>query len=502
MRAALIAWLDRVARGADPVAAAMAAAEAEAADPWAVVAHAGLLARCAVGVASADLGLDAALRPVSPGAPRAIVRVERGAPIPVPRNEGRSGLGAFDTPRALARDLARRTVGAASRPVREGLDPACGSGAFLVALGELGLARVRGGDLDPAVLAVARIAAPRAVIELADGLLPGDPADVVVGNPPYVPPERQDKALRERLRREMPWLTGRFDLAVPFAARATERVAPGGALGLLITSAVMSQRYGAPLRRRWLQRSRVVHLSAPRPFPGAAVEVSEIVLRPGEPPGPVGEGGPEAAELLALDNAPLDPSLRPGDAALVAKIRAASAPLGRTCEVDTGVVAHSAAGGRSLLLFDAPGPRRVRYADAADFFAGRTRWLDYDPARMHRAKRPDLFERPKIVVQRVRGRRPVRAAIDRDGIYVGHTCTVIRPFDEAVAIERLLDLVRSPLVDGVVRVEAGHRLDLYPRDVAAIPVPRRWRDEPGLDLATAWGLTSAEVARLLELATR
>src|SRR5690606_41165788 len=122
-----------------------------------------------------------------------------------------------------------------------------------------------------------------------------------------------------------------------------------------------------------------------------------------------------AHELLRLDAVPLEPELRPGDVDLVEAIRARSVPLGELAHVDTGLVAHGPGGGKARLLRDGPGPGRVPYADARDFFAGRHTWLVWEPALMHRAKDPAVFEAPKLVVQRLRGRGPVRAAIDREG---------------------------------------------------------------------------------------
>ena len=84
---------------------------------------------------------------------------------------------------------------------------------------------------------------------MLDGLQDGEAVELVVGNPPYVPPERQGKDQRVRLRLRFPWLRGRFDLAVPFAAVAASRVRPGGALRLVLPSAALSQPYGTPLRR-------------------------------------------------------------------------------------------------------------------------------------------------------------------------------------------------------------------------------------------------------------
>jgi hypothetical protein len=144
----------------------------------------------------------------------------------------------------------------------------------------------------------------------------------------------------------------------------------------------------------------------------------------------------------------------------------------------------------------------VPYADAKEFFQGQRKWLEYKPQAMHRAKSPAMFEGPKLVIQRLRGRGPVRAAVDRNGIYVGHTCTVVVPRDPRLDLDRLCALVTSPLVDALVRIERGQRLDLYPRDVASIPVPVAWLANRALTVEAAFELTAEQVRRLQNVGPR
>ena len=332
----------------------------------------------------------------------------------------------------------------------------------------------------------------------ADGLAEGPLVDLVVSNPPFVPPERQDKALRLRLSRQFDWLKGRFDMAIPMAAVAVSRCRKGGGVGLILPAPSLVQPYGAPLRRQWLARHRITSLEGPTPFPGASVGVFRVALAIGAGPAAL-PSEMEAGEVLRLDNVPLDPSLRRGDVDIVEGIRSRSVPLGSLCLVDTGVVAHGPKGGRDRLVFEDEAPGLVRYADARDFFSGKHRWMAYKPAEMHRAKRPSMFERPKIVVQRLRGAGPVRAQIDRSGIYLGHTCTIVQPNDPAWPLEPLLTLILSPWADAMTRIERGSRLDLYPRDVAAFPVPRAWMTDPEIPLDEALGLAPTEKVRLMAL---
>ena len=498
MKEALAAWLAAAARGGDAVEAARASAEAVAADPWAAVEQAGRLARCRLAVAPHDLALGAPLNPLPADSRRALVRVPQGAPYPRADRGGRRRRGAWDTPRAMARRLVAQGLELAPH-ARTMVDPACGPGAFLVAATERGLV-AHGGDLDAAALAVARVACPEARLERSDAFAGGTPADLVAGNPPFVSPEHQDRDLRRRLRERYPWLEGRFDLAVPFAAAAEERVAPGGALALVLPWSVLVERYGRPLRRRWLAGARLGGLPVRESFPGASVHVGLLALAPGAEPGPLAPHGLDPADLLALPQAPLDRALRPGDAALARRAREHAVPLGEICVVDTGVVAHGPDGGKARLLRAEAGEGTVPFADARQFFAGQHVHLSWEPERMHRPKSLALFEGTKLLVQRLRGRGPVRAAVDRSGIVPGHTLLVIKPRDERVRAHALVGLPRDPLTAGLLRLDGGQRLDLYPRDVAGLPVPRSWLEGGQLPLGEALGLTDGEVKRLQALA--
>ena len=117
---------------------------------------------------------------------------------------------------------------------------------------EAGFSDLRGGDVDAAALAVAQVAVPGARLRCGSAFDLQEQSDVVVGNPPFVSPEHQDKALRAALRRRYAWLGHRFDLSVPFAEVAVEATRVGGGLALVLPAALLSQPYATPLRRRWL----------------------------------------------------------------------------------------------------------------------------------------------------------------------------------------------------------------------------------------------------------
>jgi hypothetical protein len=235
-----------------------------------------------------------------------------------------------------------------------------------------------------------------------------------------------------------------------------------------------------------MQRYRLHHLGSDERFPGAAVDVALVVLR----------DGPDALSraLQRLPACPIDPSIGQSEVELALRMRGDHPTLGDFCEVDTGVVSHGPLGGKARLVHDEAGQGRRPYVDAMDLKRGRRRWLDYRPHEMHRPKRPELFEGPKLLVQRVGGHA---VHLDREGLYAGHTLTVVRPLKGCpYTLDQLKTLVESPLLRGLVRIEHGARLDLYPKDVRSLPVPAGW---PRQGLLAALGLSPSEGDRLRAL---
>ncbi len=497
MHDALHAWLKTANATPDPLQAAEAAARAVSHDSWSVVRDAGSLARSRLTRSETSFGITASLTRVSVTHPSALATVSEGDVYPAFDGQGRKRRGAFDTPIEMARATVNAALQAARRPVERAVDPACGAGAFLLALSERVDCEIVGIDLDPIAAVVAAVAVPQASIVVGDGLLHRAPCDLLVGNPPFIAPEHQNKAVRARLRRAMPWLSGRFDLAVPFAAHAVECVRERGGVGLVLPESIMHQPYAKPLRIDWLRRHAIMHLSHSTPFPGAQVGVVSVGLSIGGGPAPL-PSGIEASAVSGLPAAPLHPSLQPGDPELIRQIRSASRPLGDFATVDTGVVSHGSHGSKRVLLHDTPAPTRVPYVDARDLVENRTRWLDYRPDTMHRAKTPELFEHPKVLVQRIRGRGAIRAWVDRSGLYAGHTLTVVRPDRASLSPEAIQALITDPLIDGLIRMERGSRLDLYPRDVRSIPVPLCWLTGDTPRLSRAFGLSDSQVERILD----
>jgi adenine-specific DNA-methyltransferase len=184
--------------------------------------------------------------------------------------------GATFTPTALANYLASELLGhvPASRPIRV-LDPACGDGALLYAMGAAldaaGIPHTLSGydinrpylDLAEELLSglgaldialecgdflesfVRRKSSP-GLFETADQEVPA--YDLVIANPPYVRTQHLG-AERAQMIAEKFELKGRVDLYYPFVMAMTRMLKSGGMLGLITSNRFLSIQSGAPVRQ-------------------------------------------------------------------------------------------------------------------------------------------------------------------------------------------------------------------------------------------------------------
>ncbi len=196
--------------------------------------------------------------------------------------------GAFYTPT----DVVAQTLDAAG--IERGqrvLDPACGSGAFLVEAARRG-AHASGADLDAEAVEVARfrVACAGGEGELAAGSaldsLPPRAWDAVIGNPPYVRFHEMDETLRGSLAARFETCVGQFDLFAPFLELALDVVRPGGAVAFVLPALLLRGARYAHLRKALLDRARVEHVidHGDGAFEGVLAPTCILVLRKGSGP--------------------------------------------------------------------------------------------------------------------------------------------------------------------------------------------------------------------------
>lgn len=211
--------------------------------------------------------------------------------------------GAFYTPPDLVDWILDRALTGRTARV---LDPACGTGHFLVAAARrLGDVRaVHGSDLDPEAVRIARLrlqaedpTVPAADIEanvrVADGLTAWEDAtfDAVIGNPPFL------GQLKRRTAGQRGGLGAYTDTSAAFLHRALGLVAPGGTVALVQPLSVLGARDAGPVRDAAAAAGAVTELwVSGRPvFRGTTVLACVPVVRIGASGGP----GPDEWGRLA-----------------------------------------------------------------------------------------------------------------------------------------------------------------------------------------------------------
>jgi hypothetical protein len=228
--------------------------------------------------------------------------------------------GAFYTPTLVAQrlvDVAFEQLDGRRRP-RLVCDPACGGGAFLLAMGrrlardgvprdEIVAERLWGIDLDPLAAAVSRTAlalwaaetgpGPQAThVAVADALIAGRSAwepdaphfDAVVGNPPFQGQLASDTArsvadnavLRARLG---PAAVGYADTAALFVAAGLEMADDGGAVAFILPESYLVARDAGASRAAALDHGTLVGIwmADEALFDDAAVRVCAPIIRKG-----------------------------------------------------------------------------------------------------------------------------------------------------------------------------------------------------------------------------
>lgn len=158
--------------------------------------------------------------------------------------EYRRRLGQFFTPKSLRIELLRKLPKLVRPKV---LDPACGTGEFLLSAKEYFIEpELYGWEVDPKLVKVARKIVPNARIELADALrMPlKEEVDVVVGNPPYFE-FKPDPEVKSKFK-EIMW--GRPNIYAFFIYLGLKVLKPGGYLAFVVSSSMNNGAYFKKLR--------------------------------------------------------------------------------------------------------------------------------------------------------------------------------------------------------------------------------------------------------------
>ncbi len=170
--------------------------------------------------------------------------------------EKRARLGQFFTPKSLREELLSK-LPRLRRP--KVLDPACGTGEFLLSAKEYFIdPELYCWEIDPELARIARKIVPEAHIEVVDSLTKPfiEEFDVVIGNPPYFE-FKPSRLVKERYR-EVIW--GRVNIYSLFIYLGLRLLKPGGYLAYVVSSSLNNGAYFRKLREYIVRHSDIVYL--------------------------------------------------------------------------------------------------------------------------------------------------------------------------------------------------------------------------------------------------
>ncbi len=370
----------------------------------------------------------------------------------------RKALGAFYTPQPVARAIARRLLADvdAGGPVPRIIDPACGTGAFLLAAARalrrrgvspraIGCA-LWGIDRDAGALALCRaalraegIAVPRDHLLQQDALLAPWPRahfDRILGNPPFVNIVRLPAPQRQALKARYRSFRNKCDLYGLFVEAGIDHLALGGRLSFILSDSFLGTDSFAPLRRLLFaseaRRVRRIDRLAGATF-GAKVRavVLEVEARPPDAAVPVALGRIDAAGRVEAGHALPHAIFRrraarsaalPEDARQLAwaeALEAEARPLSDFLELSLGVKTGDDGRFVSPRRRGRSARRCVRGRDVGPFSITDRCYIDYRPERLRavhgaRPRRPESFLRPmKLLLRETSGARLI-AAVDTE----------------------------------------------------------------------------------------
>lgn len=347
--------------------------------------------------------------------------------------------GAVSTPLPVALSVMDDALAAWDRPgLPTVLDPACGTGPFLVAaalrLWERGGAttqderraivqrHIHGWELDHETAAVARRLFLRWLdvdpIETRDALEPPSPRfDLVVGNPPWVDSTAMAPARRAELHARYALARGNWDLWCPFVERALQLTADDGVHAFIVPDKLASAAFAAPVRARLASHGVHTLRSVGRVFEDhSVVGTAYVAGRPGvdlpADGSPWVMPGASRALLAALEGMPtLDTVAKVHGAATVAE-----AYLWGDALTDGGEGHRLVNSGLIDPWKSHWGQRDMRYL--------KRRWTE--PRVPHdtlSARRQDFATRPKLIVAGMT--RDLEVLPDIDGTWLAAKSTTI-----------------------------------------------------------------------------
>ena len=312
-------------------------------------------------------------------------------------------------------------------------------------------------------------------------------------------------------------LIGRFDVFLPFIEKGVCTFTnKGGNFGMIVPRAFLRINYAEKLRKFTLKNATynsVVDFGDILVFDEAAITTCIPIISKKMPNkdnlvsafiGAKDSGinylGKIPQEVfLLLAGYAIRLNITPNIIQLKESIDCKSILMRDICYCITGLVGHDSKTGASVdrLIHSSPVNETCKPYIEAKEWDGRysvltpKRYIEYKPEMMHRPKFPELFESPKILIQRLTSGDYIKATIDINKVYVNHVlncCTKLENVidlgsrlnadsknlhpDPNYNLEYVLSLVSSRLLGFYHNQFLSPALDIFPETIRNLPIRR------------------------------
>jgi adenine-specific DNA-methyltransferase len=194
----------------------------------------------------------------------------------------RKSLGQYFTPRSIRESLLSKLPNRIKNP--KVLDPACGTGEFLLTARKyFKNPELHGWDIDRNLIKISKKIAPESNLKIVDSLLNDDYGkfDFVIGNPPYF----EFSPSAEIRRRFGDVINGRTNIFSLFICQGLRWLKDGGYLAYVVPPSMNNGAYFQNLRKFIVGNSNIEYLHIlknPKLFNGALQSTMLLILKKGE----------------------------------------------------------------------------------------------------------------------------------------------------------------------------------------------------------------------------
>jgi len=342
--------------------------------------------------------------------------------------------------------------------------------------------------------------------------------DIVIGNPPYVRPEKVPKMERDYYINSKKYdkMFGRFDLYVIFMEKALRVNKEKGIFSFIVPSSFLNQNY-AKIIRKWILTDfslvRLIDLSNIKVFDTAEVQtcipfIKKIKPAPNNQTEMCKPNKSFAIDKLEFVNFPQSNSLTTPQfmirtdlnnkkSDIIIKLSNISIHVRDIFYTVIGAVPHDSKTGASkdrLITNKKEGKEFKPYLEGKDvsryIINSRKIYLNYQPKVMHRPKFPELFENTKLIIRNISTKEGLLATYDEDLFYTNDTVSLAVPWyllkkvnikgeeitqkmidnSEKYNILYCLGLINSRLLNFYFKNVLSSNLHVYPEAIRNLPI--------------------------------